>query len=85
LRPLAGISKLSRSVRRKTMPEPAGAGTRRMETGAPECRPMPRRSMEERMVCSGWGFWGKEAGSVENPQTRVARVCGFGVWQIYHS
>jgi len=41
LRPVAGISKPSRSVRRKTIPEPAGAGTKRIETWAPLCKPTP--------------------------------------------
>ena len=46
---------MSRSERRKTMPEPAGAGMRRMETAAPECRPTPLKSREEWIVCSSWG------------------------------
>lgn len=45
---------MSRSERRKTMPEPAGAGMRRIVTPAPECRPIPRKSSVELMVCSNW-------------------------------
>ena len=37
------------------MPEPAGAGTSRMETAAPECRPIPWKSREVWIVCSNWG------------------------------
>jgi hypothetical protein len=36
LRPVAAISKLSKSDRRKTMPDPAGAGMSLSETWAPE-------------------------------------------------
>src|ERR1019366_7789700 len=35
------MGKLSRSVRRKTMPVETGAGRIRMETATPECRPTP--------------------------------------------
>jgi len=39
-------------VRRKTIPMPDGAGSMRIETGAPLCRPMPLHSTAERIVCS---------------------------------
>ncbi len=47
------IRKPSRSVRRKTIPEPAGAGTTHIETSAPLCKPTPRNSISDRIVCSG--------------------------------
>ena len=47
-----GISKLSRSVRRSTIPEPAAAGTRRIVTGAPLYSPIPLNSTLLLIVCS---------------------------------
>jgi hypothetical protein len=41
-----------RSVRRKTIPVPAWAGTMRSVTGAPLCRPTPVHSAAARIVCS---------------------------------
>jgi hypothetical protein len=34
------------------MPVPDGAGSMRMDTGAPLCRPTPLHSTMERIVCS---------------------------------
>src|SRR5580658_4558871 len=36
------------------MPEPAGAGKRRMLTGAPEWSPTPSKAMGSAIVCSRW-------------------------------
>jgi hypothetical protein len=41
-------------VRRKTIPEPAGAGSNRMFTGAPLWRPIPENSITDAMVFSKW-------------------------------
>ena len=38
------------------MPDPAGAGRRRMVTGAPECSPTPVNSSGAAMVCSRWAL-----------------------------
>jgi hypothetical protein len=34
------------------MPVPEGAGSKRIETGAPLCSPTPAHSTAERIVCS---------------------------------
>src|SRR6478609_5982510 len=49
---MASISKSSRSLRRKTMPVPAAAGSIRRVTLAPLCSPMPLHSTGARTVCS---------------------------------
>ena len=51
-RPIAAISKLSKSMRLNTIPDPAGAGTNRIETGAPLCKPTPLNSISDRIVRS---------------------------------
>jgi len=54
--PTAGIWKLSRSVRTKTIPVETGAGRMRMWTGAPLCRPTPLASTGRCTVVSKCGF-----------------------------
>ena len=51
LRGAAGMSTAGeRSVRRKTMPVPGGAGLRTRRTLRPLCRPMPTAATESRSV-----------------------------------
>src|ERR1017187_8388371 len=56
------------------MPDPAGAATRRIETSAPECSPIPRNSMSDRMVCSGWALWAKRGNSEQIRTPDYSRV-----------
>src|ERR1017187_9886603 len=58
------------------MPDPAGAATRRIDTSAPECRPIPRNSMSDRMVCSGWALWAKRGNSEQFRTPDYNRVTG---------
>src|SRR5512140_1289635 len=49
---MASISKPSKSLRRKTIPVPAGAGRILRVTLAPLCKPTPLHSTGARTVCS---------------------------------
>ena len=71
---------MSKSVRRKTMPEPAGAGMRRRVTSAPEWRPMPLKSSGEWMVCSNWGCVGRVFSKCGNKDTGYIRWWGERLW-----
>src|ERR1035441_279471 len=58
------------------MPDPAGAATRRIETSAPECSPIPLNSMSDRMVCSGWALLAKRGNSEQIRTPDYNRVTG---------
>src|SRR6202008_1586612 len=73
----ASISKPSRSVRRKTMPVPDGAGNMRIDTGAPLCRPTPLQDAAARIVCS--------CVKTEGIRIRLTRCSEYRLWQKSHS
>ena len=55
------------------MPEPAGAGSSRMRTGAPECNPTPSKSKGAMIVCSRCAGL-KFAGLVKIPSSTAKKT-----------